>query len=116
MGRGLSELQKQILSIAAEGHERRKTPDIGYGGVDLNGPGYGAEAYYREIRAAVYGTELTKKQRAAADAAISRAAWRLLERGLVTCRRGAWWAGVNLTEKGLELSVNKGQSLPLINR
>jgi hypothetical protein len=108
MGRGLSELQRRILLMAAEGHERRKTPNIGHNGVDLNGPGYGAEVYHKQIRETVYGPKLDKKQRAAADAAISRATTRLAKRGLVArLTIGRYRAGVNLTEQGLELTVKK---------
>jgi hypothetical protein len=43
-------------------------------------------------------------------ASLSRACLRLQARGLVTCLRGAMshWAGVELTDKGRELSVKLG--------
>ena len=120
MGRGLSELQKSIVTLALRSYEPNRT-----GGADL---------YYSEIFAEVYQWQPTlsplrgkpstymgyqsdgrrpgsqhfskaaigAKTYNSAQAAVSRAVTRLWNRGLVTPVIGARsrWSGLNLTETG----------------
>jgi hypothetical protein len=106
MGRGLSELQRFILREA----------------------GKRGRAYYADVLTGFFGWKPTpsrlprtpgqqrfsrsrigERRYAKTMATLSRACWRLGQRGLVTCLQGArsHWSGVELTDKGREwLSVN----------
>jgi hypothetical protein len=95
MGRGLSDLQKEILRLAAIGRERRMTSNDRY-----DGHMYGCEVKNTEIRDSFYGSDLSEEEAKRANAAISRATLRLEERGLVVrvAAKHTRWAGVNLTD------------------
>ena len=132
MGRGLSELQQFILVAGLAGRESKETHTLPDG--RILPAGYGCDLRHAKIMSGFYGFALAgrdsssfarhhfsvkkigPKQYAAAHAAISRAATRLAERGLVVCVSGyyARWAGVNLTDKGAalaaELSVKTRQN------
>jgi hypothetical protein len=119
----LSRLQKQILLLALENklREGRAFPEEEDGGADV---------YYAEILATVYGFpptgplrqgydpagrrlaggwkfspgEIGQARYNAAQAAVSRAMLRLHSRGLAVCVWGAisHWSGCSLTSAGLE--------------
>jgi hypothetical protein len=114
MGRGLSDLQQQILLLALEG---RNAP----GRAEDMENGRGADVTHRTILERVYGFEAARgstigshafskraigaKRYAAAQAAISRAIRRLEERKLVIPMCGnSRWSGCNLTPWGLKLA------------
>jgi hypothetical protein len=117
MGKGLSEQQKLILSLALKNRaaENKSKPS---NGVDLyecevletnplfarntigslrdsNGKIQGGQHFYKS-RIGIYEYN-------AACASVSRSFRRLEERGLVTRLEGAvsWWAGISLTEAGI---------------
>lgn len=108
MGRGLSPLQQTILRLAYQnrmadsGYQDEARADVFY--CEIFESHYGWPSIWKNSRKA-HGQKFTKaevgeRQYNAAHAAVSRAALRLEQRGLVTCVRGFSWAGVNLTEAG----------------
>ena len=133
MGRGLSPLQRWILTTAADRHVH---PLPGKDGT-------GTRLYYSEILVGFYGWEPTRdpiyygerhgeyagqvnpggqhfsvdvigrNKYASAMSALSRATGRLEKRGLVDCLRGmSRWSAVVITDAGLKLTVNIGARGP----
>jgi hypothetical protein len=116
MGRGLSDLQERMLLLALNGYQREeRSPRAS-----------GADLYYADVFVAVYGWRrspqspyscagdhkfdrraIGRRQYAAAQAAVSRAAQRLEKRGLATCLCGSIsrWSGLNLTKAGIALAA-----------
>jgi len=129
MGRGLSPLQITAIETALTNRRKAAAGDPAF--VDDKGARQGPDATYAEILKAHYGwpgETVTRNGRrivlgnvfSAEDvgptyrsgrSALSRATWRLHQRGLVTCLRGRYrWAGITLTEAGVraaELLVDK---------
>lgn len=115
MGRGLSDLQRTALRLALQNRDGEGRTERTRGGADV---------YFQEILAAHYGWELKRfagklrspggqkfskagighREYNAATTAVSRAAARLEQRGLVERMVGAIsnWAGFNLTPAGVE--------------
>jgi hypothetical protein len=135
MGRGLSPLQRFILVEAG------RRPRLYYADVLSHFYGFrtrrGAKlTYYQDHDLDTPSTwrdggellspgtqrfdpkEIGERRYRSALAALSRACRRLRERGLVHCRRGQYshWAGVELTDKGRELSVNLTENFSQVNR
>lgn len=108
MSKGLSELQKNILIMA----NRHRTSDLRAKDSELStmhGGLFGADLRTEQVITAVYGIPSN-----AARAAISRAFCRLEQRGLVHRVFGRYWAGINLTQEGIDtaVSVDKSEVIP----
>lgn len=108
MGRGLSELQKYILTAASSMKED-----------DYNKEG---RLYYADIFRAFYGwkgtnghpggrkfdpNEIGQKKYDSAHVAVRKACARLEKRGFVACIMGSYshWSGVEITDKGREMAA-----------
>ena len=112
MGRGLSELQRVILTTALKrpGISTSDFDGRAYGINSVPGQELGADIRHEHIHKAFYGEQ---ERTNAARVAISRAMVRLADRGLIVLMEAKCnnWAGGNLTEEGKnvakELSVNK---------
>lgn len=132
MGRGLSDLQKRILTIALRNRTEGGTPQIvgtrqtRRGGVvttykrktrkrlqRVDGQvsramatyisRYSADVLWCEVQSECFDAPAPGPKRAAAAVSISRAARRLQQRGLVECRSYSSWAGCDLTDEGVEV-------------
>lgn len=117
MGRGLSTLQTSILKRAYENHIKEDRPSY-------EESEFGADVTTHEIKAEIYNLnyeECNKSIRESygrqmfytgedgynsASAAISRSFKRLEERGLAVRILGRAWAGINLTEEGMNVAKN----------
>jgi hypothetical protein len=102
VGRGLSDLQKMILVSA---NRRRTGPDRvkEHAMAQQHGGMFGADLKTLDI------VDMVSPLRSNAQrAAISRACRRLEDRGLVIRVGGRYWAGINLTDKGIELAEQLG--------
>lgn len=138
MGRGLSELQKDILRLA---YVNQHSPEVNPADLNLKRR---ADVLYPEILHACYGfepvvrwwagRELSVKEsflfggqifdRHAigvdrynrAQAAVSRAVLRLAERGLIQCVQGAYakWTGADLTAEGVKVVEGSWQASPAV--
>ena len=120
MGRGLSEIQKDILRLAVvnrDDPERKASTDLYYGQVYVDVFGWKVKHKYRRPLSEHPGgqnfdlDEIGRKHYDVVLASVSRAVRRLEERGLVVRMVGSTchWAGLNLTDQGYilarELSV-----------
>lgn len=111
MGRGLSELQKYILTAAALQKD------------DESSGGCAGRLYNADILKEFYGwkgdnglpgdhkfnpKEIGQKKYDSAHVAVRKACARLEKRGLVVCILGAHshWSGVEITDKGREVAAN----------
>jgi hypothetical protein len=141
MGRGLSKLQRFIVTEAArrdrlyyadvlhhyygfpprrplryEKITRRTKYINGYSSPDNDASSWEDGGTLRFVRSQKFQSETIGERRYhAAHAALSRACRRLEARGLVTWLRGTFshWAGVEITDKGREsLSVNLAVNVP----
>lgn len=121
MGRGISPLQRTILVIA----DRNKR-----NGTGAESESKGGDVLYWEVLVEHFGwtpkhrdrygvlkfspAEIGEARYNAALASVSRAMWRLGQRGLLTCKQGRAWSGGDLTPLGQELastlSVNRAES------
>ena len=119
MGRGLSELQRDILRLALQNRERNCTQlvtraDRGASGRDL---------YYCQIFEKLFGwrnrtrrisylhhgqhfsrREIGKGSYDSVHASVSRAVSRLMKRGLVVEWKGLCWSGIDLTVAGVRVA------------
>ena len=127
MGRGLSEIQKDILRLAVvnrDDPERKASTDLYYGQVYVDVFGWKVKRKYRRPLSEHPGgqnfdlDEIGRKHYDVVLASVSRAVRRLEERGLVVRMVGSTchWAGLNLTDQGYvlarELSVGFGSVPP----
>lgn len=125
MGRGLSDLQRAILQLAArniESGELKPTETHLYT-YEVMWSVYGFSEHGKDFHSPIHysndGRErrspgrhhfdqqaIGEKRYQAAAAAISRAFRRLEERGLASRYNGAiaWWAGIKLTDEGLTVA------------
>lgn len=123
MGRGLSDLQKRMLVMALENHQPERTSSADLLHKEVLAEVYRLPVYKwsseqntpdreyirKNLASQIFLTDGLhpefKRRYNAACAAISRAAARLQERGLVECTSGyARWAGINLTTEGAQLA------------
>jgi hypothetical protein len=128
MGRGLSDLQKDILTCAYNNYATGDNVFTHKPSHGFNIPPLRVDAFYYEILIRHFGFEnrlkdrdwrgrvftgqhfdkdkIGKERYNAAQAALSRAVTRLHQRGLITFISGALakWTGVNLTPAGIEVA------------
>jgi hypothetical protein len=142
MGRGLSDLQRFIVAEAGRrgrlyyadvlhhffglppgrGPLRYHKPSDGVG--QSGQPAFDPSSWAEGGQLASPGSQnfvpaqIGRQRYHSACASVSRACSRLRARGLVTCLQGAMsnWAGVELTDKGRELSVKLKESYRQVNR
>lgn len=112
MGKGLSKLQKQILTLAHEGRGNRDLYDDGSinwrQGADVTANQVFGVVYMKvdvyEVRLGSNHFSIARigeSKYRSAKVAISKAFRRLEERGLVVRMEGRNWGGVNLTDEGM---------------
>ncbi len=122
MGRGLSDLQKKLLTMAYERRHQSDKCDIDlfthealselYDFEDWKAEWYMQTWQHQEGRGLARGghhfdvQSIGKNRYSAAHAAVSRAFKRLEQRGLVTRYYGAYsqWTGIKLTDGGLHVA------------